>query len=338
MKKILPILVCFLMLCLTSCQKEENTIIQDPANNLSNASSLTTLLARVAQNNTAIDNIIDNTSVFKVNFPYQITVNNQSLTIDAVADYATVAALLTASATDDDNIVFTFPISVSFRNYTTRILNSQSSLQEALDDDDDLSEISCFSINYPISITLYDSNNQVGDTVTIDGNEEWATFLLGLANNVFFVINYPISITNQNGIMQSISNNDQLENAINQAAAVCGANSGNPDGLEEILVQGNWFVSLYQDDDDDDDDDTSDFQGYTFTFNADNTITISFNATTSSGTWQIINDGGDIKLDLTFTDSNLQELTDDWELIEFANSLIRLKDDNENEFLNFSRL
>jgi hypothetical protein len=334
--KVLLILVAIFFL-FNACQEEEKIIVQDTSTNLNRNSSLTTLLERVSQNNTAIDNVIDQTSAFRINFPYQITVNNQTLTIDSVTDYPVVETIINQSNSDNDIISFTYPITISFRDYSSRIITTLNGLEMAKNEGEDFSEIDCFSFIFPVNITLYDTNNQIGNVITIDGDEEFADFLINLQGDVFFIINYPITITNQNGNNQVIATNDQLEIAISTATTVCGANNGDPDGLEEILLQDNWFISLYQDDDDDDDD-TDEFQGYTFTFNQDNSVSVNIDNIISSGTWQIINDGNTVKLDLTFTDPNLQSLINDWEILEFSSSFIRLKNDNNDEFLNFSKL
>ena len=47
-------------LFLMSCQSEENEVIQDTTQNLTNTSPLTTLVTRVTQNPTSGDNVMDN--------------------------------------------------------------------------------------------------------------------------------------------------------------------------------------------------------------------------------------------------------------------------------------
>ncbi len=84
-------------------------------------------------------------------------------------------------------------------------------------------------------------------------------------------------------------------------------------------------------------DETSKFSGYTFNFNAGGVLQASKAGSLFSGTWS----EGSNKLNINFgTTPVLEDLNDDWLIIEKTGLIIRLKDDNpaQDDQLHFSRL
>ena len=87
---------------------------------------------------------------------------------------------------------------------------------------------------------------------------------------------------------------------------------------------------------------TSDFNGYTFVFDSNGSVTASLNSTNRHGTWSINNSATGFTLDFgAKSDANkpLGELTDDWEIISVTSTEIKLKEDNDasGEFLTFNQ-
>lgn len=319
---------------INSCQKEENTIIQEPTQNIKMSSPISKFLERVTQNNTSIDNVMDGTSVFRVKLPVNITLNSTNLTVNSINDYQLVVDLKNASGTDDDIVNYSFPITVSMRNFEEIIINNLNQLNVLISQNNDLSDISCLSIVYPITLNKYDSSNQVADVLTLNSNSQFINFLFNLNESIFYSINYPISIINPANETVIINSNEILKDNIESAISQCGSNSGSTDDFISIITSGSWRVSYYFDDEDE----TSVYVGYVFTFNANNTIQIVKNGNNFSGTWSFYEDDGINKFDIQFEDSVLNQLTEDWELFEFSNILIQLKDDGNDEYLNFSKL
>lgn len=99
-----------------------------------------------------------------------------------------------------------------------------------------------------------------------------------------------------------------------------------------------WRISYYWDKDKDE---TSDFQGYTFTFESDGKLKAQKGDQLQAGTWRIIQDDGRQKFVIDLGQlSPLEELTDDWLILEKSTSIIKLKDDNDDhlEELHFSKI
>ena len=314
-------------LFLMSCQTEENEVIQDPNQNLSNVSPLTTLLTRVTQNPTSGDNIIDNSSCFSVVLPVTVIVNGQNIVVSTQADYQTVQDAIDAFSNDDDIVNFIYPITIQFQNFSTQVLQNSDDLDDVIDDcgeDDGFDEIDCISFNFPIVINVYNANNQLANTITINNNTDLYNFLENLEDNEYVAIQYPISLIDSNGVNVTITSNDQLEDVIEDSIDDCddSPSGGGSSTLSSIIVEGTWYVSYFFDDTDE----TSDYAGYNFTFNVSGTVTVVNNTTIINGSWSNYIDSGDEKLEFSFDGSVLDELEDDWEVTEYSATQIRLKD------------
>lgn len=318
-----------------SCQEEENTIVQDTTQNLNGTSPTSKFLARAAQNNTSIDNIMDGTSVFRVKLPVSINLNTVNLTVASEADYTEVADLKNASNTDDDVVNYVFPITISLRNFEEVTVSNLSQLNDIVSQNEDVSDISCVTILYPITINEYDSANQLADILTINSDSQLINYLLNLDSGVFYSINYPISVINPNNQNVVINSNTELRDVIESAIGQCGSNSGSTDDFIDILTSGNWRISYYHEGDDDE---TIVYNGYVFAFNTNNTITITRNSSTFNGTWLFYEENGLDILEIDFQDDPLDDLDDDWELLEFSSTLIQLKEEGDEEYLNFTKI
>ncbi|WP_395043748.1 hypothetical protein [Flavobacterium sp.] len=327
MKTILYILFGILSMLLFSCQKEEVVIVQDTTQNLTNSSPLTDLISRVSQNPTSNDNIIDSTSCFSVRLPVTVIVNSNNIVVASTIDYQTVQDAIDEFSTDDDIVNFVYPITIEYQNFTTQILNDSNDLDDALDqcdEDDGFDEIDCINLNYPIVINVYDSNNQLANTLTLNNNSQLYNFLENLNSNQYIAINYPISMINSSGNTVVITNNQQFEDSIDDSIDDCNdtpSSGGNP-VFSEIIINGSWHVSYYFDDEDE----TSDYNGYNFTFLSNGTVTAIKTSTTINGNWSNYLDSGENKLNLNFDGSLLDSFEDDWRITEFTPTLIKLKD------------
>ena len=193
-----------------SCQKEEETIIQDDTQSFVNNSPIAGLLSRTSQNPTSVDNVLDSSSCFSVQLPVTVIVNGQQIVVSDQADYQTVQDAIDAFSDDDDIVNFVYPITITYQNFQTQVLQNADDLDDVLDEcgeDDGFDEIDCITLVYPITINVYDSNNQLANTVTITSNSSLFNFLANLGNNVYAAINYPISAIDSNGQTVVINSN-----------------------------------------------------------------------------------------------------------------------------------
>ena len=120
-------------------------------------------------------------------------------------------------------------------------------------------------------------------------------------------------------IMSSCTNND-----------IPNTNTNNPSSIINIVNNGTWRITYYYDTDQEE---TNNFNGYNFTFGANNVLTASNGTITNTGTWTITdsNSNDDNISDLDFnilfsTPAQFVEISDDWEIMEKSNTVIKLKD------------
>lgn len=322
------ILLLLVSLSIFSCQTEEVVIIEDNNENLSASSPLVTLVSRVSQNTTSQDNILDSSSCFAVQLPVIVIVNNQQITVSTSADYQIVQDAIDAFSDDDDIVNFVYPITIIYQDFSTQVISNSNALDDVLDDcgeDDGFDEIDCISFNYPIVINVYNSNNQLANTVTISNDSQLYIFIENLDNFDLIAISYPISLQNSNGQTIVINSNNELENFIEDAIDDCDDSPGGSGGtatLANTITNGTWYISYYFDDVDE----TSNYNGYNFTFNMNGTSIAINNSTSINGTWSNYIDSGQEKLELAFDGLTLDELEDDWRVIEFSSNIIKLKD------------
>jgi len=107
----------------------------------------------------------------------------------------------------------------------------------------------------------------------------------------------------------------------------------------QTVVAGTWRVSLFKDSGNDE---TTDFAGYSFTFNTGGVLAVIKNSGTQNGTWSINSSSNKFSINLGAKVTGnlpLGELTDDWKILSSSATEIKLGDDNptSNEFLTFTK-
>tara|TARA_R110000850_G_scaffold150497_1_gene273115 strand:- start:12715 stop:14220 length:1506 start_codon:yes stop_codon:yes gene_type:complete len=194
--------------------------------------------------------------------------------------------------------------------------------------------ITCVSINYPINLNIFNAAGQQTGTQTISSDLELLLFISNLEPGSGFSIVFPISITLESGNVVEINNLQELEDII----LACDASGGQiPANFADILTDGVWYVNYFFDDEDE----TFLFNGYQFSFNADQTALADNGSNQVNGTWELTT-SSTLDFVLFFgTNSPFDELDDDWDIIEVTPEIIRLKDvsggDGSVEFLTFGR-
>ncbi|HEX6890978.1 MAG TPA: hypothetical protein VF141_09795 [Chryseolinea sp.] len=115
--------------------------------------------------------------------------------------------------------------------------------------------------------------------------------------------------------------------AILSTASMCEDEDENNDqdnkALETTLGRGSWKVTYFFDKADE----TNDFEGYSFLFNEDNVAIATKNALSVQGSWDTEHSSdGNTKLYLDFgTNGSLEELNEDWLVIEATSARISLE-------------
>jgi hypothetical protein len=316
------LLVSFLSLFFWSCQKEESVLIDENTEETINVNSpLARLLLNTSQNAGIVDDIIDGNSCCSIEYPVDIIVNGQELTIMSEDDLQLIQDIYDLFPNDIDTLEIIFPITCIYEDYSSYYLRNQSELQAIIDACTGSQEITCVDLVYPITFFTFDSSQQQTDSVIIGNDVELYLFLQGLDSSDIISIDFPISMVLSDGTVQQINNNEELTTAITTCVNDPGTDPIDPALFEQDLTTGVWYVTYFFDDYDE----TNSFNGNEFSFALDHTAQAVNGGTTTNGTWNFI-DGSTPKLDLFFgLVSPYDELDEDWEILEATTDIIRLK-------------
>jgi hypothetical protein len=324
LKKYLSI-AAFLFL-LFSCQSEADEQTNNAQGTITSVSPLTTYLQRVAMVKTVQDNVIDGSSYCTIKLPYTVTVNNEQIAVNTTADYQKVIDNINANANDDDIVKIDFPVTMVYYNYIEKAIPNQADFDYLIDYwnlyPDLLSKINGLKINYPITINIYNSANQVASSQSIISDQAFFNFIKNLNESQYISLRYPISIADYNDQAKSITNNLEFENAIKYAIDYCPENNIVTLDFTETITNGSWEIPYFFDDSVK----TSNYSGYSFVFKTDQTVVASNGSVTETGQWESTVLYGVRKLKLSFSTELLGKLNFNWELFEFNNSQIRLRD------------
>ncbi|MCF6128111.1 hypothetical protein L1S35_00365 [Flavobacterium sp. AS60] len=342
MRKSYLLLPYLFVLAFFSCQDETETIRLNTQNSFAKSSPITSLISRVSQYETTDDNVLDGTSNCSIKLPAHVTVNGQYVYVISAADFQTVQDIKNLSSTDDDIVHFGFPITIVYPNYQEHDVANETEFETILaeyGDDSLYHNISCINFNYPISINIYNSNNQVASSVTLQNDNQLYTFVNNLIDGEIVGFVFPITLTNSDGDTITVANNSQLESAIESVIDDCSSTSSGTLILSDVLTSGSWYVSYYYGDGNDQ---TNYYNGYNFTFNPNGNCTAIKNSIITDGDWDIHDEsGGYHRLDLHFDGSALDEMEEGWKVLEFTATSIRLKDESgdgsDNHYLNFTK-
>ncbi|WP_131459894.1 hypothetical protein [Aequorivita vladivostokensis] len=331
------ILLVFLGVFIFSCQKEEEEHIDETEEETINSNSqLTDLLLRTSQNPGAYDDIIDGNSCASVILPVTVIANGQQVTVNTPEDINIIKDIFNLFPNDTDTLEIMFPISLELFDYTQVTITNQTDL-DALAATCDIAdaEIGCLNIVYPISFFTYNTDQQQTGTVTITNDWELFDFLHRLGPDDFISIDFPITVQLEDGSSVEVNTNQQLQALIVDCVANTNEDPIDISQFEEDLTTGIWYVDYFFDDYDE----TDNYAGYEFTFALDGTAQSVKSGVVISGTWALVEN---FKLDLFFGSSvPLNELDEDWEIIEANAEFIKLKhisgSDGSIDYLTFGR-
>lgn len=319
-----------LVLVFAACQSDESIELIDENSGLPANGTLAELLKRSAQNPTALDDFIDQSSAVRIEFPFEVRVNTlNSLVLNTAADYQTLINLLQLTP-EADLLSLEFPVNISGIDFNGFTVNTQSQLQNLLNNLPTSSEINCVNFIYPFEVRFFNAQNTFIDSQSVINDATFFNLLNQLTESSgFFQIDFPIQVE-FDGVQQSITSNAELNNAINALPQSCfepllfendpsDIVPDDPQDFINFITNGVFVVSELIEEDDNI---TSQFNGFTFVFNPNNTITVNTPSSNQLfGEWLVFQQNNELIFDLDFDDSELGDLDDDWR-VELFNSLI----------------
>jgi len=310
----------------TSCRTEEVQSIQTPEEEILNG-TVATLMQRTAINDGSNDNIVDNANCFNLQFPFTVIVNGIEITVTSESDFEDIEDIFDAFDDDDDSIIINYPILIVLADFSVIEINDANELASYADDcngenesDDD---IECLDFQYPITANIFNTNNELIDTITISNDHDLYDFIDDIDEDDIITINFPITVILSDGSTMSISNFTELESVIQNAEDDCDEDDDNDfndddcdncttNDLTDILTGcSDWIVDKLERNDNDLEDQ---YTGYVFNFFNDGTITVDILASTYPGTWSASGSGNNITVVIDIP--MLPDCNDNWFLHE----------------------
>jgi hypothetical protein len=349
MNKIFKILTgCILLLSVTlsGCQTENEVIlIPNPEEVISPNTNISNLIKNVVRKDGSADNIIDNSSCISIMLPVTVIVNGQEFLINTEDDYDLIEEIFDEFEDDTDSLTLNFPITVILSDFTEIIISNEEEFENLTDDceeggfDDD---IECIDFVYPLTINIYDSNNQVADVITLGSDEELYDFFDDLEEGEVISFNFPFTVTLYDNSEIEINNNIELENLIESADGECDEdddNDYNDDDVDDtelrsVLLNGSWQISYFFDEADK----TSQFSQFSFLFTESDSVSATDGVEITNGSWQSGGDSGELKMEIEFDEEHiLVVLNEGWEVLEFTENMVRMvtEEDGETKELTF---
>ncbi|MDH4057745.1 MAG: hypothetical protein OEU76_03225 [Cyclobacteriaceae bacterium] len=329
-----------MLILLVGCQTESDIIkLPPPADAFDAESSAANYIKRAALRDGSYDNIIDGTSCSSVVLPVTVIVNGQVIIVSSEEDLKIIERIFDEYENDVDEVNIIYPISVLLADHSSITIENENALddlRELCTEEGEDDDIECIDFIYPVKITTYNTSTQVSQVITISDDSELHNFLEAMDEDELVSFTFPLVMLLADGTTLTINDNNELEEGIENSIDDCDEDDDNDFDDDDIddsdliaaLLNGSWKVIYFFDDKDE----TSEFANYVFTFYADGTAIATNGIINQGGTWVTYGDDGELELLLNFgPDDPFDEIDEDWTVLEFTMSTIRLEDEKENE-------
>ena len=310
-------------LLFTSCQDEVAEIIgPNEQETIGVNSNLAKLIEYTTQLDGSVDNIIDNANCLIVELPVTVSVNGVEIIIDSEEDYEVIEAIFDEFGTDEDTLEIIFPVTIILSDYSEIVINNQDELEvfieECLGENEEDEDIECIDFQYPISISIYDTNFEVIETVIVENDEALYDFIENLDGSVLASLNFPVTMILSDDSTIEVNNNQELEEAIEAAENECDEDDDNDwddddedecteEFVELALKECIWNIVSYNGDDV--------FVNYDVAFDPNYGFTVSENGNViHDGTWSV-SEGEEDDVLVNF-ETSFQDLSGSWTVVE----------------------
>ncbi len=203
------------MIGLAGCYSEDSEIVQSERTS-HRTSELSLILRSLSAHEASFDNVIDNTSCFSIDFPYQINLNSESTTIAGLEDLANI--------TQEDDIELIFPINTTFFNYESQEVLSQTEfnlIKNSCNRDFNIILNLCYRLQYPVTFKEYNNLTESFETFHLHSDEEVFVHIQNLHDNDVYELEYPLILKDHNNASTFINSNDELFRLIGESSSDC---------------------------------------------------------------------------------------------------------------------
>lgn len=320
----------------TACQSDITEIIEPNQDEVLKANTnVANLVQRTALKDGSKDNIIDNASCLQVQLPVTVTVNGLEIIVDSEDDFDVIEAIFDEFDDDSDHLELFFPIEIILSDYSKITINNFDELEALIEDcggenemDDD---IECLDFVYPITLSMYNSENQLTKTLKIENDEQLYKFVDDIDDNDIVVINFPISVILYDGTDRNIENMIMLENIIEEVKDMCDEDDDNDyddddcndcsqEQITQLLKTCSWIIDRLEINGIEQ---TEQYTNYSLFFLGEGVLKAINNGNEIFGTWEVDSSDNGIFIKINF--ETLADFSFDWRLHE-------IEDDNEIDF------
>ncbi|MDC8005517.1 hypothetical protein POV27_15775 [Aureisphaera galaxeae] len=207
------------LLLLVACQQEEFQVVesQDEEQQLSQDDELLNLVKTVATHDGTFDDVVDESSCFSINFPYECTANGKEYVVTKAEDLEPFDMY--------DKLVPTFPVTVTFANYLELEVPTYAAFKNLIaqcaNGDIFDERITCVDLQYPVQLSIYDPVTTNFETRTFNHDRDTFTGIELLNEDWIANISYPIIIRLENGGEVQITSNEELKFHILAYISIC---------------------------------------------------------------------------------------------------------------------
>lgn len=341
--KTLLLIPFFALLLFTSCQ-DEVTDITPPEDSeaLTASSELTSLMFSTSIMDGSADNIIDNASCTSVKLPVTVKIRGLEIIIDSEEDFKVIEALFNEFEDDDDRLDIIFPITIILSDHEEIVIENREALEELIEecrgDNEEDDDIECIDFQYPISFSVFNTDFQIIDVVTIENDRALYLFLKRVKNaEVIASLNFPITLKYADGTAVDVNNNEELARTIKEARGLCDEDDDNDYGdddftkerLDEYLQICPWVVYEFERNEEDK---TEEYKEYALNFKEDGVVVMrARGGDILTGTWstRVTDRGALLKLEF----ENLVDFTLEWIVYDIEYGKIKLYETGGNKII-----
>ena len=332
----------FALTMFTSCQDEVIEISEPNVEETFAAdSNLASLMSKTSTKDGSSDNIIDRANCLSVHLPVTVVVNGLQIIIDSEEDFEVIEAIFDEFEDDDDDLEIVFRITIILSDYSEIVINNYDELEafiaECSDENEHDDDIECIDFQYPLTISVYNADFQVIDTITISSDEELHRFIRNLDGGLLASLNFPVTMVYADGSTVEVHNNSELERIIQDAEEACDEDDDydhNDDDftkerLDNLLVSCPWLIHDIRRSNNDL---RNDYREYVMVFRTDGTVKVrARNGDMLTGTWttRITDYGAKITLDF----DTIVDFTLDWFVYEIEHGKIKLFTEGGNRII-----
>ena len=200
MKKIFYLIAIILIGCY-----EDDTQRLESENTSHRSSDITTYIRSMSLHNAAYDDVVDGSTCFSIEFPYELSVNDNIRTISSIQELDELHS--------EDDIQIIYPVSAVFFNYDRHQMSSESDLnfvKQTCESDFNINSNACLDFQFPLTVKMY---NRVGNdfhTIHLHSNEDIYKHFDNLHDTDVYELDYPILLSDTH-LNTTISINSNLE-------------------------------------------------------------------------------------------------------------------------------